>query len=150
MWGAFLAMGAFDLVLEETCLNIPGLYGYYGHQPLVLLRHLPWWFIPCNAGGMFLAIALAHRFRHSLQGWRGLSLFLLNPMCVAGMYGFIGMPAFIVVNGNFSWWTTQLAGLLSLALGFFAVALTIRVVLERDPLNLVPGSRSALAPSGPR
>jgi len=136
IWAGFFAMGLFDLALEEISLNFSGLYYYYGHQPLVLIHNLPWWFIPCNAGGMFLAVALAYRFRASLTGWKSVAMFFLNPMAVAGMYGFIGIPAFIVVNGNYSWWVTQAGGLLTVAMGIATVALVIRLVLERDPFAL--------------
>jgi hypothetical protein len=52
---------------------------------------------------LFLAAALAYRYKEQLRGWKSLARIFITPMSVAGIYGFIGMPAFIVVNGTYSW-----------------------------------------------
>lgn len=80
-----------------------------------------------------MAAALAYRFESNLQGWRSLAILLLTPMALGGVYGFIAMPSWIVVNGNYSWLVTQTAGLLTLAMGCAAIALTIKLVVRSAP-----------------
>jgi hypothetical protein len=135
IWLAFLAACVGATVFEEILQNLGGMYFYYGNQPLIVLWKLPWWWTPNNAGGVFLAASLAYRFRHELRGWRGLLMFVITPCSMAGFYAFAALPAWIVVNGDYNWWVTQLAGLATIAIAVGAVALVIRLVLQRDPWN---------------
>jgi hypothetical protein len=136
IWLAFAAAGAGSVVFEEILQNMGGMYLYYGNQPLIVISKLPWWWIPCNAGGVFLAAAIAYRLRHELRGWRGLAMLVITPASMGGVYGFIALPSWIVVNGNYNWWLTQLGGLATIALGLMCIALIIRLVLNRDPFDM--------------
>ncbi|MEY4371703.1 MAG: hypothetical protein RL219_472 [Actinomycetota bacterium] len=136
IWLAFLAAGIGSIVFEEILQNLGGMYLYYGNQPLIVLWKLPWWWMPCNAGGVFLAAAIAYRLRDSLRGWRGLAMLVITPASMGGVYGFIALPSWIVVNGKYNWWVTQLGGVATLVLGVVCVALIIRLVLNRDPWDL--------------
>lgn len=131
IWLIVLLAGVTSVPIEEALLHF-GVYYYYGNQPLILFAKYPFWWMPCNAGGIFLAAALAYRFDAQLQGWRSLCILLLTPMSVAGIYGFIAVPSWIVVNGNYSWLVTQAAGVLTLIMGCVAIALTIRLVVSRQ------------------
>jgi hypothetical protein len=130
LWLIVLLAGVTSVPIEEALLHF-GVYYYYGNQPLILFAKYPFWWMPCNAGGIFLAAALAYRFDALLQGWRSLSILLLTPMSVAGIYGFIAVPSWIVVNGNYNWLVTQAAGILTLTMGCVAIALTISLVVIR-------------------
>lgn len=134
LWGGALAV---NLVLEEALLNIfPGLYHYYGNQPLVAVLKLPLWWLPCNSLGIMLVVSLAYRFRAALGGWRAWLLLPVMPGCLLAVYGFVALPSWIVVNGHYSWAVTQLGGLATLALGVVAFCLILRLVLERDPFDM--------------
>lgn len=135
LWGAFALVCLADIVFEEVMLNIRGLYLYYANQPLILLTRFPWWWGPVNAGGLFLPAALAHRFNGSLRGWRSLAVLVLTPLAYQAFIGFAAMPAFIVINGDYSWVQTQAGGLLAIVLAVVATALTMKLVLHRDPFD---------------
>lgn len=135
LWLAFIVAGIIDIVFEEIMLNAGGLYVYYGHQPLILFTEFPLWWMFSNAAGLFLAAALAYRYRKHLEGWRGLAMFFITPTSWLSVFGFAAMPASIVINGNYSWLVTQAGGLLTAALSALAVAGTMHLVLQRDPFN---------------
>ncbi|KPH81411.1 hypothetical protein [Bosea vaviloviae] len=136
LWIGLAITCAFDILVEEIMLNVPGLYVYYGQQPLILFTKFPAWWMFTNIPGVFFASALAWRFKDDLKGWRGLLMFALTPTAFLAVFGFAVMPASIVILGNYSWLTTQIGGLLTSILGLTASALIIRIVLNRDPLAL--------------
>jgi hypothetical protein len=125
-----------DVVNEEFILNFSKSYVYYGNQPLILISKLPWWWIPCNSIGVFLAAALVYRLRDQLQGWRSLAAFFITPLSVAAAYGAIALPSFIVTNGDYPWLPTQLCGLLTLALGGMLYVGILKVILGREPFDM--------------
>jgi hypothetical protein len=131
-WGAALAG---DVVFEELLLKLD-VYHYYGNQPLVLISELPWWWIPCNSVGVMLAAAVAYRFRASMRGAGALAMFVVTPMAVTGVYGFIALPSWIATNADYPWLPTQLLGLATLVLGVFAFMGVLKLVLNRDPFDL--------------
>jgi hypothetical protein len=135
IWLAFAGAGVSATVIEEIWLAMGGMYLYYGNQPLIVLWKQPWWWTPCNAGGVFLAAALAYRLRGKLTGWRGLAMVAIAPASVGAAYGFNSLPSWIVVNGEYNWWVTQLGGLASMALGIVFIAGVIKFVVGRDPLD---------------
>lgn len=153
IWQCFLGACVGATVFEEILQNMGGMYLYYGNQPLIVLWKLPWWWTPCNAGGVFLAAALAWRFRSELTGWRGLAMLAITPASVGGVYGFIALPSWIVVNARYNWWITQAGGLATIALGLVTVAGIIKLVLGRDPFDWSggdgtrPARRAAAAPT---
>ncbi|HEY2202991.1 MAG TPA: hypothetical protein VGH99_00750 [Pseudonocardia sp.] len=124
-----------DIVSEELMLPF-GSYRYYGNQPLVLIHQLPWWWVPCNVVGCFLAATLAHRYRHLLTGWRASAMLVITPVSVLGVYGFTAMPSFIAVNGNHPWLVTQVLGLLTVALGVVTFLAVLNLVLARHPFDM--------------
>lgn len=63
-------------------------------------------------------------------------MFCLTPIAFLGVFGFAAMPASIVILGDYSWLTTQIGGLATAILGLGAAALTIRIVLDRNPFHL--------------
>jgi hypothetical protein len=136
LWCGLILACMFDIVVEEIMLNIPGLYVYYGHQPLILATKFPAWWMFTNIPGVFLGSALAWRFRTELAGWKGILMFCLMPIAFLGVFGFAAMPASIVILGDYSWLTTQIGGLATAILGLVAMALTIRIMLGRNPLVL--------------
>ncbi|HYP62996.1 MAG TPA: hypothetical protein VEQ16_03875 [Acidocella sp.] len=136
LWAGLVAACLFDILVEEVMLNIPGLYVYYGHQPLILVTRFPAWWMFTNIPGVFLASALAWRFRDELKGLRGAFMFMITPAAFLAVFGFAAMPASIVILGNSAWLPTQLGGVLTAALGLTASALTIRLVLRRNPFRL--------------
>jgi len=136
IWVAFAVAGCMDIVFEEIMLNVRGLYVYYGHQPLVLLTKFPWWWLPINTAGLFLAAALAYRYRQHLHGWKAAIMFPLTPFAYMAVHGFAGMPADAVINGDYSWIITQAGGIATSLLCLVATALMIHLVLERNPFRL--------------
>lgn len=136
IWVAFAVAGSLDIVFEEIMLNVHGLYVYFGHQPLILLTKFPWWWLPTNTGGLFLAAALAYRYRKYLTGWKGAAMFLLTPIAYMGVHGFVGMPADTVINGDYNWIVTQAGGIATVLLCLVAAAITIHLVLQRNPFDL--------------
>jgi hypothetical protein len=139
IWLAFLAAAIGSIVFEEILQNLGGMYVYYGNQPLIVLWKLPWWWPPCNAGGVFLAAAIAYRLRQQLHGWRGAAMLVITPASMGGVYGFIALPAFIAVNADYNWWVTQILGLATIGLGIVIIALTIALVLGKDPFDMSGG-----------
>ncbi|MDO3402777.1 hypothetical protein QWI29_22275 [Mycolicibacterium neoaurum] len=135
LWIGLLGAAIANVVNEEWLLLFRA-YHYYGNQPLVLLNTLPWWWIPCNSVGAILCASIAYRYRHLLRGWRTLAMFVISPMCVMGVYGFIAMPSFIAVNGDYPWLPTQLAGLATVGLGIAVFMAILHLVLQRHPLDL--------------
>jgi hypothetical protein len=160
VWGMLGLAAIGDVVAEEILLPF-GPYHYYGNQPLVLIHLLPWWWIPCNSIGVFLAAAIAYRYRTSLTGWKSLAMFVIMPISVMGVYGLIAMPSFIAVNGDYSWLFTQILGLMTIALGVVVFCAILHLILQRRPfdMNYVPPveaapeaavERSAGAPQAPQ
>jgi hypothetical protein len=158
LWWLLGGAAASSILFEELLLST-GIYHYYGNQPLVLIARLPWWWIPCNSIGVFLASALAYRYRHRLQGWRSLAMLVITPMSVAGVYGFIAMPGWIAVNGDYGWLPTQLLGLSVFVLGAAVFMFLLEAVLGRPPLRpefvpaaedgALPASTLLVRPTGP-
>lgn len=143
MWGG-AAVG--DVFFEEILLHM-GVYHYYGNQPLIVISQLPWWWIPCNSVGVFLAAAIAYRYRDKMRGWRSLGMLFITPMSVGAVYGFIALPSWIAVNANLPWLPTQLLGLVTIALGFAVYMFILDVVLERSPFKL--NYRPPVVPDSP-
>ncbi len=150
LWTALGVNALFNVVLEEVLLNIPGLYTYYGNQPLVLLTKFPFWWAGVNGGGLFAAAALLYRYRAHLGGWRALAPVAVIPLVYLAMFGFTAMPATIVVNGRFSWLATQIGGIATLGLCLVGAALVMHLILQRNPFDM--NSRSPTLPEtdGPR
>jgi hypothetical protein len=136
LWAGLAIACVFDILVEECMLNVPGLYVYYGHQPLILFTKFPAWWMFTNIPGVFFGSALAWRFKDHLTGWKGLAMFPLMPTAFLAVFGFAAMPASIVILGNYSWLPTQLGGVATAVLGLIASGGIIRIVLDRNPLAL--------------
>jgi hypothetical protein len=135
LWWFLGFMMLSDLVIEEILLPM-GVYHYYGNQPLIILNMFPWWWMAPNSIGVFLATALAYRYRSVLVGWKVLGVMLLTPMSVGAIYGFICFPVWVAINGDWGWLVTQLLGLLTMALGFAAFCIILEMVLGRNPFEI--------------
>lgn len=130
-WG-LMVLG--DLVIEEILLPM-GVYIYYGNQPL-RVGSLPLWWLPCNSVGVFLATAIAYRYKRIFVGWKALFVLFTTPMCVAATYGLIALPCFFAVNGDYPWLVTQLLGLVTMVAGLVFFCVILELVLERRPFEL--------------
>lgn len=135
LWWFLGLMMISDLIVEEILLPM-GVYHYYGNQPLIVLNMFPWWWMAPNSVGVFLATALAYRWRHLLTGFRSLAVLLLTPMSAGAIYGFIAFPAWVAINGDWGWFITDVLGLFTLVLGAVAFAGILELVLGRDPFDM--------------
>lgn len=135
IWLTIAAAAAVEILLEEimTALNI---YVYYGNQPLVLIQNLPWWWIPCNVGGVFLTACIAYYYKEHLTGAKAWVMSLVVPCAMGASYALIALPAWIVVNGDYSSVITQSAGLLTVAFGIAAFAVEMDLFLKIKPFDL--------------
>jgi|GEM_PF-1280688 len=126
-------------IFEEFLVGSGGIYHYYGNQPM-WWHNLPLWWTPCNTiGCAFLPAAFAYRYRALLRGWRAAAMLVVVPASVAGSYAFIAMPSWVVVNGNYPWLPTELAGLGTWLLGLGLIAIIMNLFLGYQPFD--PRSR---------
>ncbi|MGQ0632541.1 MAG: hypothetical protein ACT4P1_16095 [Sporichthyaceae bacterium] len=126
-------------IFEELLVGAGGIYHYYGNQPM-WWNNLPLWWTPCNAiGCALLPAAFAYRYQAHLTGWRASAMLLVVPASVAGAYAFIAMPSWIVVNGDYGWFVTELAGLATWGLGVALIAIIMNLFLGYQPFD--PDSR---------
>lgn len=134
----WMLMGATCLsytIFEELLVGFGGIYHYYGNQPM-WWNNLPLWWTPSNAiGCALLPAAFAYRYQAQLRGWRASAMLLVVPASVAGSYAFIGMPSWIVVNADYPWLPTELAGLGTWALGIGLVAIIMNLFLGYQPFD---------------
>lgn len=120
---------------EEILVGMGGVYHYYGNQPL-WWNNLPLWWTPCNAiGCALLPAAFAYRYRAQLRGWRASAMLVVVPASVAGSYAFIAMPSWIVVNGDYNWFVTELAGIATWGLAIGLIALIMNLFLGYRPFD---------------
>jgi hypothetical protein len=71
-------------------------------------------------------------------------MLIVVPASVAGVYAFIGMPSWMVVNGDYPWFITEVAGLATWALGIGLIAIIMNLFLGYAPFD--PESRPWVAP----
>lgn len=139
---AWLLIGSVGLsytVFEELMVGFGGIYHYYGNQPM-WWNELPLWWTPCNTiGAALLPAAFAYRYSEQLRGWRASAMLVVIPASVAGSYAFIAMPSWIVVNGDYPWLVTELAGLATCALGIGLISVILNLFLGYRPFD--PDSR---------
>lgn len=136
LWLAFAISGVADILFEETLLGYGGIYTYFGHQPLVLISRFPWWWLFVNVSALFLSVAVAYRFRDWLNGWRSVLILALMPVCYIGGFAFAGMPAIFVIQGNFSAFLTEAAGIATVILSLVLTSGVMSLVLGRTPFGL--------------
>ncbi len=126
-------------IFEELLVGSGGIYHYYGNQPM-WWHNLPLWWTPCNTLGAALLPALfAYRYQAILKGWRAILMILVVPTGVSAGYALIAMPGWIVVNGDYAWLPTELAGLAVWALGIGVAAMAMNLFLGYRPFD--PESR---------
>ena len=145
LWVAFTLSGLADVLIEESLLGYGGVYTYFGHQPLVLLNHFPFWWMFANVSSLYLSVAIAYRYRDWLNGWKSLFILPLMPLCYIGGFGFTGMPTIYVINGDFPPLVTQVAGVMTAVLGLTLTAGTMAIVLGRKPFELGAPARAETA-----
>jgi hypothetical protein len=147
-WLLLLATGVSYSIFEEFLVTSGGMYQYYGNQPM-WWHSLPLWWTPCNViGCALLPAAFGYRYQHVLSGWRASVMLLVVPACVAGAYALIAMPSWIVVNADYPWLPTQLAGLATWALGIGLIAVVLNMFLGYRPFD--PDSRPWPPGTAPR
>ena len=135
LWILLGLAGLFDFILEETMLQYGGIYTYYGHQPLVLFKLFPCWWLFCNVSGIFLGIAISYRYRAWFAGWRSVFLLPILPFCYIGPQVLAAMPTIYVVQADHPPLTTQLCGILTCCIAIVQTGVMMDVVLQRDPLK---------------
>ncbi|GAB7350150.1 hypothetical protein MBLNU459_g0817t1 [Dothideomycetes sp. NU459] len=133
LWFYWGIMVLADLIIEEIFLPL-GAWIYYGNQPL-RVGSLPWWWLPCNSVGVFLATAIAFRFKHHLRGWKALVVLITTPASVGATYGAIALPCWYAVNGDYPWLVTQILGLITMVLGLGLFCLILQILLGRRPFE---------------
>jgi hypothetical protein len=139
VWLLLLITGISYSIFEEILVTSGGMYQYYGNQPM-WWHSLPLWWTPCNTiGCALLPTAVAYRYQHLLTGWRAAIMVIVVPACTAGAYAFIALPSWIVVNANYPWLPTELAGLSTWALGIGLIAVVLNVFMGYQPFD--PNSR---------
>lgn len=144
VWLLLLVTGVSYSIFEEFLVTSGGIYQYYGNQPM-WWHSLPLWWTPCNTlGAALLPAAFAYRYQALLRGWRALLMILVVPTGVAVGYSFIAMPGWIVVNGDYAWLPTELAGLAVWAIAIGVVAMVMNLFLGYQPFD--PNSRPMTPP----
>lgn len=134
LWGAFALSGVADIMFEEILLRYGGIYTYFGHQPLMLLGHFPWWWLFANVAALYLSVAIAYRFRNWFNGWKSVLMLALMPLCYIGGFAFSGLPTIYAIQGDFSPFVTQLAGILTCILALVQTGGIFYLILGRNPL----------------
>lgn len=136
VWIAFIISGIADIIFEEILLGYGGIYMYFGHQPLILIRNFPCWWLFANVSALFLSVAIAYRFRDWFNGFKSLLILLLMPFCYIGGFALVGMPTIFVINGDFSPFVTQLGGILTCIMALIQTAGTMYLILGRNPFDI--------------
>jgi hypothetical protein len=137
IWLGLLLVCTGQTVFEETLGHFNGIYYYYGNQPLTPFTQFPWWIILPTSGGVCLLSALVYRFNASLQGWRAIGVIVLAPFTFSGFMGLVSLPAWIALNSELPWMVTQILGLVSVAAGLIAFAMVMKLILLREPLEMM-------------
>ncbi|MFL0197899.1 hypothetical protein ACJDU8_20355 [Clostridium sp. WILCCON 0269] len=133
-----LSIGSIFIVITEVFVDVVGCV-YYPTPDYILFtilgRDMGWWWIPCNVGGAFLAACIAYYYKDILKGWKAFLVMFMPACAMAAQYAFIALPSWIAVNGEYPTIVTQLAGVLTLVLGFFAFAIEINLFLKKNPFD---------------
>lgn len=132
LWIGFAVVGAVDIVLEEAIFIRHGFYVYYEPLPFVLLARFPWWRMTIDTTGLFLSVALAYRYREYLKSWLSMLMLMITPLSCFAVYAFVGMPILVVSKESYS----CSAGILICTLCITVVALTMQLVLKRNPFEM--------------
>ncbi|KAI9830367.1 MAG: hypothetical protein M1819_005748 [Sarea resinae] len=133
LWACLAVSGVADIVLEEILLGYGGIYTYFGHQPLVLIKNFPWWWLFSNVSALFLSVSLAFRYREWFNGIRSAWILALMPFCYIGAFTFSAMPTIFVIQGDFSPLVTQLGGIATCAISVIQAGTMMHLILGRDP-----------------
>ena len=135
IWLGFAMVCVGQTFFEELLSHFNGIYYYYGNQPLTPISQFPWWIIFPTSGGVCFLSALTYRFNASLKGWRALGLVVCAPFTFCGFMGFVSLPAWIAVNSELPHWVNNVLGLSTVIAGLIAFAMTMKLILQRDPLQ---------------
>ena len=136
IWMGLLLVCIGQTIFEETLGHFNGIYYYYGNQPLTPFTQFPWWIILPTSGGVCLLSALVYRFNASLQGWRAIAIVVIAPFTFSGFMGLVSLPSWIALNSELPWLVTQILGLTTVAAGLMAFALVMKLILQREPLEM--------------
>lgn len=136
IWLGLLLVCAGQTFFEEMLGLYNGIYYYYGNQPLTPFTQFAWWMIFATSGGVCLLSALVYRFNAVFQGWKAIGILVIAPFTFSGFMGMVSLPAWIALNSELPWLLTQALGLMTIAAALAAFGLVMKLVLERDPLDL--------------
>jgi hypothetical protein len=154
MWLWFVIPMIADIILEETLLSqSQHLYVYYANQPLKLHR-FPLWWAASNTMGVYLSAVILTLFA-PLRGWRSALVPFSTLLCYAAVSGVVAWPSIVVINSQFSSFTTQLGGITSFLIAFLMAHGCTRLIASDSPMGarVIRGSsvvsRTEPASSGP-
>ncbi|KAK9378255.1 uncharacterized protein V2V93DRAFT_361389 [Kockiozyma suomiensis] len=136
LWVCLALSGVADIILEEILLGYGGIYTYFGHQPMVLIKNFPWWWLFSNVSSLFLSVALAYRYRQWFEGWRSAFILALMPFCYIGGFTLTAMPTIFAIQGNFSAPVSEACGVFTSVMGIIQAGTIINLILDRDPYDL--------------
>jgi hypothetical protein len=121
VWLWFLVPLAADAIQEELMM-MTNLYYYYGQQPLILIHKLPFWWVPCNAMGVFLIASVLAFMGSSLRGWKLLLVPAIMPVTYVTAFAIVGLPSIISIHTmNVPGFISNLAGLSAFVLAGLVV-----------------------------
>jgi hypothetical protein len=136
IWLALAMVCAGQTFFEEMLGLFNGIYYYYGNQPLTPFTQFAWWIILPTSGGVCLLSAITYRFNKALSGWKAITIVAMAPFTFCGFMGAVSLPAWIAVNSELPWLVNQILGLTSVAAGLVGFAMIMKLVLQREPLDL--------------
>jgi len=141
LWACLAISGVADIILEEILLGYGGIYTYFGHQPLVLIKNFPWWWLFSNVSSLFLSVALAYRYRSWFDGWHSLFILGLMPFCYIGGFTLSAMPTIFAIQGDFSPFISEMAGIATAGISIIQAGTMMHLILGRVPWEFGQGSQ---------
>jgi hypothetical protein len=134
MWLWFVIPVIADIILEETLLSqSQHLYVYYANQPLKL-HSFPLWWAASNTMGVYLSAVILTLFT-PLRGWWLALVPFSTLLCYAAVSGVVAWPSIVVINSQFSNFTTQLGGIGSFLIAFLVVHGCTRLIASDSPIG---------------
>lgn len=120
-----------DFFVECLMLGMGGMYVYYGNQPLQVMFGVPLWWMFMNNAALFLGVSIVYRLREQLKGWRSIAVLAILPLVYVGSDLATAMPTSFAINSDYSWYVTQLLGVVTCLLCVALAKGTIKIVLNK-------------------
>lgn len=141
LWWVYVGDIISDIVFETPGL-LMGVYTYYGNQPFNYWG-MPLWYPFLNSGQPVLMAVIMYAMRDQLKGWGMLWAIPMVGMTYGAMNGAVGWPVWNGLNSTASTLVVHLCGLITIALSFLVVYVTIKVharLANQQPEEMViPG-----------